>query len=636
MNHSRKNSNAALSLLTRRGYRVALYCRVSTLDQLTPEGSLVSQEQRLRERVVELNAKSLFGEVVEVFVDRGISAKDTKRPELQKMLSAIDRGDVTFVMVTDIARFSRSLKDFTELCEFLAIRRCGFLSLKDPYDTTTAAGVLTMNLMATLAQFERQQTGERVVANTQARSARGLYSGGVVPLGYKINPERKGYLEIEDDQAAIVRKAFAVFLIEGNLTSAGRWLNENGYRYKRKTEGGGNTARLGHFTVQNLHNILRNPAYIGIKTYKVKNETKQAKAVWQPLVEDMVFEKAQDLLAKNNLRKPDSPNRYPFELTGVLVCGKCGERLCGKTANGNGGKIPYYEHGWAIKRQACLVKKIFDCNPNRINATVLEPLVWQKVEELLRRPDVATGLVTEAGTTHGARTVKDEIERARQKIHGVKCQLEALTERLSLLPKSVPADTIYWAMEKLSQVKKEEEDRVVRLQLEGGSQDMPVDLATYDAFIAGVRKIAESPGLAEIKARIIQMLVRKIEVFPGTFKIHFIVSQDYLKRELAHAGSRLFLCPKSREKTQKSSEAGSPRGEDLNFNDFGSYSLKNGVPTGIRTPVTPVKGECPRPLDDGDAKEGRKLLIERPFIVGIIEVVNFYSQVFLASRLGTE
>ena len=131
-------------------------------------------------------------------------------------------------------------------------------------------------------------------------------------------------------------------------------MNDNGYKAKAHLEGGGSRMRLGHFTVDNLQAIIRNKAYIGIKTYTQKGEQKEVKAVWQPIVDEMIFQRANEKLTKNHSRhKPlKETSKHPYLLSGVCFCMKCGDHMPGKSATGRNGKVPYYEHSWATKRKA--------------------------------------------------------------------------------------------------------------------------------------------------------------------------------------------------------------------------------------------------------------------------------------------
>ena len=175
------------------GHKIAYYIRVSTEEQAeNPEGSIRNQEERLKATVKLRNLDGNFSEVAGVYIDRGKSGKDTNRPELQRLLNDIQRGEITLLMVSDLSRLSRSIRDFCDIWEMMKACGCGFQSLRENMDTTTAAGEMVLFTLANLAQFERAQTAERVLANMQARAARGLYNGGRFPLGYGLLEEKRG------------------------------------------------------------------------------------------------------------------------------------------------------------------------------------------------------------------------------------------------------------------------------------------------------------------------------------------------------------------------------------------------------------------------------------------------------------
>lgn len=136
-------------------YRIGAYCRCSTEEQATPEGSIKNQEHRLREFVQLKQFSGPFGEIVDVFIDAGISGKNMDRPAFQQMLTKIQSKEINMVLVTELSRFTRSIKDFSILNDFLAKHGCKFSSLKDNFDTSTAAGEMVMYMMANVAQFER-------------------------------------------------------------------------------------------------------------------------------------------------------------------------------------------------------------------------------------------------------------------------------------------------------------------------------------------------------------------------------------------------------------------------------------------------------------------------------------------------
>lgn len=193
-------------------YKICLYIRVSTEEQAeNPEGSIKSQECRLREFVKHKNSFESFGEIIEVYCDAGISAKDTNRPAFQKMMDDIKTGKINMVLITELSRLTRSIRDFANLVELFDELGCQIYSLKDQFDSSTAVGSFSMFLMANLAQFERKQIGERISANFLSRAKRGLYNGGSVPLGYRVSGKRDGRLEVVESEAAVVRQIFKTF-----------------------------------------------------------------------------------------------------------------------------------------------------------------------------------------------------------------------------------------------------------------------------------------------------------------------------------------------------------------------------------------------------------------------------------------
>ena len=214
---------------------MALYIRLSTEEQANnPEGSIKSQEQRLRQNIQFRNYEESWGDVVDVFIDRAKSGKDKNRPQLQRMLRGITNGEINLVMVSELSRLSRNIKDFCEIWELMRENRCEFLSLREQFDTTTAAGEMVLMSLANIAQFERKQVSERVRYNFKARAVRGLFNGGSVPVGYRTNLERKGHLEVNDDEAKLVQNIFSTFLKEGTLAKQERLFTKKGYFRLRK------------------------------------------------------------------------------------------------------------------------------------------------------------------------------------------------------------------------------------------------------------------------------------------------------------------------------------------------------------------------------------------------------------------
>ena len=537
-----RTKKAAATALKTHSHKIGFYIRVSTEEQAeNPEGSIRNQEERLKTAVKLRNLDGNFGEIAGVYVDRGKSGKDTNRSELQRLLADIQQGSISLVMVSDLSRLSRSIRDFCEMWEMMKACGCSFQSLRENVDTTTAAGEMVLFTLANLAQFERAQTAERVAADMQARAARGLFNGGRVPLGYRLVEGKAGYLEIDPEGAETVKAAFRALIREGSLAPAAKWLNSNGFRSCRESQGGGSKPRMGHFNVQNLGDTFRNRSYLGLRVHQVRGERRETKAVWEPIIDQATYDRVQEIL-KRNLQhyKPETFKTYPFILSGMVRCGECGGNLCGKSANGNGGKIPYYEHGWLTKRNGCLLKKGYTCKRFRVGAKKLEPVIMQKLEELLIEPATAVEIIRLAKIQHKTDGRKRDFQRAKTRAGELEGQLEVLAERLASLPKAISPAAIYKQMEKLQTMKAEADNRLAELRQRADEGQGPASIERYQELLELARSIKEAPnsgGNARVASKLVRALIERIEILPEGYRVHFKVGEHDVTRGLTQVGS---------------------------------------------------------------------------------------------------
>lgn len=519
-------------------FKIAFYIRCSTEEQgihANPEGTIKNQEQRLNYEVEAKNRGFNYGTIVGVFIEDGLSAKNTNRPELQRMLKAIELGQINLVMVTEYSRLSRSMRDFSSMWELFKSYKCSVISLRENFDTSTAAGEMMLYNMANLAQYERRMTSERVTLSRFDRAQRGLFNGGIIPLGYK-KSSRPGHLAIDEDEGPMIELAFKQFLKIGSVLQTARWLNDNKVLPTRMIKGTGR-ARVGHFTVGNLRCILTNKAYIGVLTFKNKsNQPMEAKAAWPALVSDDIFSQAQEILKSNyRKKKPHTKERYPYTLSGLVFCKRCGEVMCGKSAHGATRKIGYYEHSWSMRKNAALTEKSFACGMHkRVPARIIDKYVHQKIEELLLSDDLANEILKTANQIHAKNNSVEEKEKSIKKdISNYSGQLEALSERLAKLPVDVPADEIYKTMRILGEKRdcaKSDLEEVLRSGELG--HDLPVELADYKRFLVGIKTLWFNPkSNSELKERLIKTLVARIEVDSNEVFIDYWVGKGHFRRE---------------------------------------------------------------------------------------------------------
>lgn len=357
---------------------------------------------------------------------------------------------------------------------------------------------------------------------------------------------------MDEEQAETVNECFTTFLREGTMAATAKSLNDRGFRPKRNVQGGGRHKRLGVFTVDTVWTILKSKTYLGIKTFSVMGEEREVKAVWPAIIDEVTFSRAQKILKKNfRSKKPKDWSIHPYLLTGRIRCSTCGDTLCGKSATGSTKKIPYYEHANATKRQSGLSKKFFKCQPVRFSANRAEEIVWQKITELLSSPKVAEDILASARKHFESSKHDREIKRIKAQICGYKNQLEALTERLSQLPKTVSATSFFNQMEKIEGLRREDEDRLIKLQSNQQTQDHPAEFKAYQSFLKALEKLSKDGH--EAKMKIINALVHKVELSKEVLKVHYYVGAGHINGESnpKGLGSPSFFVPKSEKSLNK-------------------------------------------------------------------------------------
>ena len=232
-----------------------LYLRVSTQEQAqSREGSIRSQLQRLQEHLGIKDPGSRYL----VYEERGRSGKNTDRPEFQRMLDDMQKGVISAVLCTELSRVSRSVIDFHQFLEFCERHKVGLICLREQFDTTTAHGRLILGILSVFAQFEREQISERTSINMQARARRGLYNGGYL-YGYHPRPGQKGYLDIDAEEAEVVRLMLDKYLELGSFCQVTNWLNARGYRTREYTTTKGKFRPGKPWSSSSVAQILQNP-----------------------------------------------------------------------------------------------------------------------------------------------------------------------------------------------------------------------------------------------------------------------------------------------------------------------------------------------------------------------------------------
>jgi site-specific DNA recombinase len=205
---------AKFAVPSRSGQRCAIYTRKSTEDGLEQEfNSLDAQREACAAYVLSQRHEG-WVLVPDPYDDGGFSGGSMDRPGLRRLLADVEAGKVDTIIVYKVDRLTRSLADFAKIVEVLDARSASFVSITQSFNTTTSMGRLTLNVLLSFAQFEREVTGERIRDKIAASKKKGMWMGGPVPLGYSVH-ERK--LVVFDDEAVAVRDIYQRYLDLGSV-----------------------------------------------------------------------------------------------------------------------------------------------------------------------------------------------------------------------------------------------------------------------------------------------------------------------------------------------------------------------------------------------------------------------------------
>ncbi|MBL4544639.1 MAG: recombinase family protein [Oceanicaulis sp.] len=289
----------------RRTIRCAIYTRKSSEEGLDQEfNSLDAQFEACAAYIASQKAEG-WKLLPERYDDGGISGGTLERPAIRRLMADIDGGRVDMIVVYKIDRLTRSLADFSRLIDRLDAADCSFVSVTQAFNTSTSMGRLTLNVLLSFAQFEREVTSERIRDKIAASKKKGMWMGGMVPTGYDVDPDPNARgLIVNAGEAGNVRTLFALYDKHECLSTVASKAEAQGIRSKHRTFASGKQyggAVLSHGAV---HKILTNPIYVGRIRHKLEVYDGQHEAI---IAEDLwvrVQDKLQAHAARPRVRDP--------------------------------------------------------------------------------------------------------------------------------------------------------------------------------------------------------------------------------------------------------------------------------------------------------------------------------------------
>lgn len=499
------------------------YVRVSTEMQV--------ERDALQNQIQALQAYALaHGLRLRLYRDEGVSAKDTDRPDLQRLLGDVRAGRVRSVLVTKLDRISRSLADLLDLMQLFDTHSVKFVSLRDNIDTSGPVGRFMLHILGSIAELERAITAERVAEDMKLRAQRRKWNGGLAPYGRRMED---GQLKIVPEEAAVLRRMRELFLEKRSWRGVAVALNRAGFRTRgwEPEERDGRLVRKGHapaeWTSTSVKRVLLQPINDGTLVYN-RRRTKGKTAVARPAEEHVVVEHFCEPIFTpeelDELRRvaveiagtPPGSLGSPHLLSGLIECA-CGEKMYGVynsvTSKQGRYRVAYYRCRRAMHKGTCASKNV--------PASVVEPVV---VEEL-GRLGLDQGRLRELAGKAQA-TFEAEVRQLLARRDVATRALEHLTSRL---------DTLLELAEDRLITKDEFTARKARLEGERASREAELTMIEaeianraasaidVEATMQGLRHLGEVFGELEgtlERRALLATCLSRVVVRPGELELH--------------------------------------------------------------------------------------------------------------------
>lgn len=343
--------------------RCAIYTRKSTEEGLDKEFNSLEAQREACESYIKSQMHEGWKLIPTVYDDGGYTGGNMDRPALQALMADIKAGKVDVIVVYKVDRLSRSLNDFAQMVNVFDAHQVSFVSITQQFNTTTSMGRLTLNILLSFAQFEREVIGERVRDKVAASKQKGMWMGGHPPLGYDIEHRK---LVVNPQEALLVNEIFERYLEMESAYKLAEFLNARGDRNKRWVNRHGVESGGQPFLYQALYKILNNQLYIGRITHKDKSYEGQH----QPIISVELWDRVQNALKAGQVQRE---RRYAKH--GALLMGKC-------FSPAGYFYTPTYTTSGAVRHRYYIEKK----TQHRIKAVELESLVTDTIRLLAREP----------------------------------------------------------------------------------------------------------------------------------------------------------------------------------------------------------------------------------------------------------
>jgi len=348
------------------GKRCAIYTRKSSEEGLEQDFNSLHAQREACEAYIKSQVGEGWKALEAPYDDGGISGGTMDRPGLQSLLRDVHKGGVDVIVVYKVDRLTRSLVDFARIVDLLDGQGVSFVSVTQQFNTTTSMGRLTLNVLLSFAQFEREVTSERIKDKIAASKKKGMWMGGHPPLGYDIQNRR---LVPNTAEAETVRLIFQRYTELRSIVKLGQNLKARGVKGKSWKTQKGKIHEAGHLTNGGLQRLLRNPIHIG----KIRHGQIIYEGDHDAILDEALWRRVQGLMDDSAQRSKET-RKTPHRLTGK-VYDDAGNLMGPTYSMGSSGKKNYYYASRALltghKERAGSI--------SRVRSDVLEEAVWMSI-----------------------------------------------------------------------------------------------------------------------------------------------------------------------------------------------------------------------------------------------------------------
>lgn len=276
--------------------RCAIYTRKSTEEGLEQDfNSLDAQREACAAYILSQKHEG-WSKLADRYDDGGFSGGSMDRPGLKRLLEAIKAGRIDTIVVYKVDRLTRSLADFAKMVDVFDGAGVSFVSVTQAFNTTSSMGRLTLNVLLSFAQFEREVTAERIRDKVAASKRKGMWMGGALPLGYDVKDKA---LVVNEQEAKSIKAISAEYLALGSVRALSKRLDELGIVSKHRTDRHGRATGGTSFSRGALYNILRNPIYIG----KTRHKEELHDGLHKAIIDDAAWQRVQTQLVDHGGKK---------------------------------------------------------------------------------------------------------------------------------------------------------------------------------------------------------------------------------------------------------------------------------------------------------------------------------------------